>query len=495
MVYVSNGQWSSSASSLRPSSTPACPRTGRLPHHASATAEDPRGPLVEGGGWAESLMEEVLELRPWEEEDEEGKGLPSRCRPWSLGDPPLSSCLFPQFMTPSRDTSCRMPFGLKNAAQSFQRLMDSALRDMPFIFVYLDDVLVASSSEEEHLTHLRVLFTRLDQHGLIINPAKCVFGVPSIKFLGHLITSEGAAPLPSKVDAVSTFPRPRSARGLREFLGMVTFYHRFIRQAAHVMRPLYEALKASAIYYAAVCRAPGSTERDRNRLNKLVRRASSTLGCSLDSVEEVRDRRPLDSVEEVRDRRPLDSVEEVRDRRPLDSVEEVRDRRPLDSVEEVRDRRPLDSVEEVRDRRPLDSGEEVRDRRPLDSGEEVRDRRPLDSVEEVRDRRPLDSVEEVRDRRPLDSVEEVRDRRPLDSVEEVRDRRPLDSGEEVRDRRPLDSVEEVRNRRPLDSVEEVRDRRPLDSVEELRSSFSGRLRHPQCRKEQGLYPHRCQTVQ
>uniref|UniRef100_A0AAV2KNF0 ribonuclease H n=1 Tax=Knipowitschia caucasica TaxID=637954 RepID=A0AAV2KNF0_KNICA len=96
-----------------------------------------------------------------------------------------------------------MPFGLKNAAQSFQRLMDSALRDMPFIFVYLDDGLVASSSEEE--THLRVLFTRLNQHGLIINPAKCVFGVPSIKFLGHLITSEGAAPLPSKVEAVSTF--------------------------------------------------------------------------------------------------------------------------------------------------------------------------------------------------------------------------------------------------------------------------------------------------
>uniref|UniRef100_A0AAV2KZF4 Gypsy retrotransposon integrase-like protein 1 n=1 Tax=Knipowitschia caucasica TaxID=637954 RepID=A0AAV2KZF4_KNICA len=139
----------------------------------------------------------------------------------------------------------RMPFGLKNAAQSFQRLMDSALRDMFSIFVYLDDVLVASSSEEEHLTHLRVIFTRLDQHGLIINPAKCVFGVPSIKVLGHLITSEGAAPLPSKVEAVSTFPRPRSARGLREFLGMVTFYHRFIRQAAHVMRPLYEALKGT----------------------------------------------------------------------------------------------------------------------------------------------------------------------------------------------------------------------------------------------------------
>ena len=135
-----------------------------------------------------------------------------------------------------------MPFGLKNAAQSFQRLMDSALRDMPFLFVYLDDVLVASSSEVEHLEHLRYLFTRLDQHGLIINPAKCLFGLPSIHFLGHLINKDGAAPLPSKVEAVSAFPRPHTARALREFLGMVTFYHRFIRRVAHTMRPLYEAL-------------------------------------------------------------------------------------------------------------------------------------------------------------------------------------------------------------------------------------------------------------
>ncbi|XP_061663933.1 LOW QUALITY PROTEIN: uncharacterized protein K02A2.6-like [Syngnathoides biaculeatus] len=140
----------------------------------------------------------------------------------------------------------RMPFGLKNAAQSFQRLMDSVLRDLPFVFVYLDDILVASFSEDEHLMHLRDLFARLEQHGLIINPAKCAFGVPSIQFLGHLIDKNGAAPFPAKVEAVSAFPRPRSARGLWEFLGMVTFYHRFIRRAAHIMRPLYEALKDKA---------------------------------------------------------------------------------------------------------------------------------------------------------------------------------------------------------------------------------------------------------
>lgn len=124
--------------------------------------------------------------------------------------------------------------------------MDSALRDMPFVFVYLDDILVASSSDEEHLVHLRDLFTRLTLHGLIINPAKCLFGLPSIHFLGHLIHKDGAAPLPSKVEAIAAFPRPHTARALREFLGMVTFYHRFIRRAAHTMQPLYEALKGKS---------------------------------------------------------------------------------------------------------------------------------------------------------------------------------------------------------------------------------------------------------
>lgn len=70
----------------------------------------------------------------------------------------------------------RMPFGLKGAAQTFQHLMDSVLRDMPFLFVYLDDILVASTSDEEHMAHLRQLFVRLSEHGLIINPAKCQFG-------------------------------------------------------------------------------------------------------------------------------------------------------------------------------------------------------------------------------------------------------------------------------------------------------------------------------
>uniref|UniRef100_A0AAV2JZV2 Gypsy retrotransposon integrase-like protein 1 n=1 Tax=Knipowitschia caucasica TaxID=637954 RepID=A0AAV2JZV2_KNICA len=137
----------------------------------------------------------------------------------------------------------RMPFGLKGAAQTFQRLMDSVLRDMPFLFVYLDDVLVASASVEEHMSHLRQLFERLSQHGLIVNPAKCRFGLLEIEFLGHRVSRQGAVPLPAKVEAVLAFPRPSSVKPLQEFLGMVNFYNRFIPRAAHIMHSLYDALK------------------------------------------------------------------------------------------------------------------------------------------------------------------------------------------------------------------------------------------------------------
>lgn len=137
----------------------------------------------------------------------------------------------------------RMPFGLKGAAQTFQRLMDSVLRDLSFVFVYLDDVLVASSSAEEHLSHLRQVFQRLDEHGLIVNNAKCQFGLSEIDFLGHRISSRGAVPLPSKVQAVVDFPRPESVKSLQEFLGMVNFYNRFLPRAAHLLQPLYGALR------------------------------------------------------------------------------------------------------------------------------------------------------------------------------------------------------------------------------------------------------------
>ena len=112
-----------------------------------------------------------------------------------------------------------MPFGLRNAAQSFQRLMNEIVRGLPFIVVYIDDILVASASEKEHEEHLRLLFTRLHDYGMVINPAKCVFGVNSLVFLGQHIDAEGIRPLEERVKEVREFACPSSLRQLRGFLG------------------------------------------------------------------------------------------------------------------------------------------------------------------------------------------------------------------------------------------------------------------------------------
>ncbi|GFO32936.1 Pol polyprotein [Plakobranchus ocellatus] len=139
----------------------------------------------------------------------------------------------------------RMPFGLKNAAQTFQRLMDSVLQGLSCAFVYLDDILVASSSEQQHLQDLRLVCSRLQDSGLVIKLEKCRFGQRSLAFLGHQVSQYGSIPLPSKVKAITNFPKPSTVKDLQEFLGMVNFYHRFIPHAASLLFPLHCALQKS----------------------------------------------------------------------------------------------------------------------------------------------------------------------------------------------------------------------------------------------------------
>ena len=100
-------------------------------------------------------------------------------------------------------------------------------------FIYLDDILVSSASVDQHQDHLRRVFERLALHGLAIYVSKCQFGTDSIDYLGHHITSQGAVPLPDKVDAIRKFTRPKSVKGLQHFAGMINFYHRFVPTAAH----------------------------------------------------------------------------------------------------------------------------------------------------------------------------------------------------------------------------------------------------------------------
>lgn len=103
-----------------------------------------------------------------------------------------------------------MPFGLRNAGQTFQRYIHQVLAGLDFCVPYFDDVLVASTTPEEHRNHLKQVFERLADHGLKINPLKCVLGQPTVKFLGCLITATGVKPLPEKVKVISEFPKPKT---------------------------------------------------------------------------------------------------------------------------------------------------------------------------------------------------------------------------------------------------------------------------------------------
>ena len=138
----------------------------------------------------------------------------------------------------------RLSMGLTNAAQAFQRVMDEATRGLDFCFVYLDDILVASKDEEEHERHLHLLFKRLSDYGLAINPDKCDLGKGEMTFLGYRITPQGTTPVEDKVKAILEFPPPDSVKGLQRFLGMLNYYRPSVKGIAETLIPLYKATTA-----------------------------------------------------------------------------------------------------------------------------------------------------------------------------------------------------------------------------------------------------------
>ena len=129
--------------------------------------------------------------------------------------------------------------------------MDGVLRGLPFVFVYLDDILVASPTVAAHVQHVRQVFQRLEAAGLAINRDKCVLGAGTVTFLGHSVTSKGIRPLPAKVQAIRSMPRPRTKVELQRFLGCINFYHRFVPSIAATLAPLH-ALTSSATSQKAV---------------------------------------------------------------------------------------------------------------------------------------------------------------------------------------------------------------------------------------------------
>nr|CDS26255.1 gag pol polyprotein [Hymenolepis microstoma] len=143
----------------------------------------------------------------------------------------------------------RMPFDLRNVAQSLQRFMDQVFRGLDFVFTYIDDVLIASSNKDEHKQHLRQVFGRLQQYGITVNPEKCKFGRTEIEFLGHHINDGRIKPLPEKTQSILNYPTPQSVKSLRCFLGVVNYYGRFIPNCVHVLQPLTDLLKGNPKHF------------------------------------------------------------------------------------------------------------------------------------------------------------------------------------------------------------------------------------------------------
>ncbi|CAB0007951.1 unnamed protein product [Nesidiocoris tenuis] len=125
-----------------------------------------------------------------------------------------------------------MTFGLRNAGQTFQRFINEVLGDLDFVFVYLDDILIASSSADEHKQHVRKVFERLQHHGICLNPAKCLFGVETLSFLGFQVSADGIRPLPDRINALVQSERPTTCDQLRCFLGTINYYRRFVKRSS-----------------------------------------------------------------------------------------------------------------------------------------------------------------------------------------------------------------------------------------------------------------------
>ena len=128
--------------------------------------------------------------------------------------------------------------GLTNAAQAFQMLVDEATEGLDRTFAYLDDILVASETEEQHIQDLHNLAKRLSEKGLLIASNKCRFGVDQLTFLGFNVTKSGITPLPERVRAIREYPAPQMEKQQQAFLGMVNYYRHMCPRAAQTLSKL-----------------------------------------------------------------------------------------------------------------------------------------------------------------------------------------------------------------------------------------------------------------
>jgi len=149
-----------------------------------------------------------------------------------------------------------MPFGLCNAPATFQRLMDMVLSGLQWssCIVYIDDIIVVGRTFDEHLNNLKQVFERIEKAGLKLHPSKCQFLQPKVQFLGHIVSTEGIMPDPSKTQQVKEWPVPTSVKEIQQFLGLASYYRRFIKGFASIASPLHKLTeRQSRFQWTSLC--------------------------------------------------------------------------------------------------------------------------------------------------------------------------------------------------------------------------------------------------
>ena len=137
----------------------------------------------------------------------------------------------------------RVPFGLAQTPAYFQKLINDVFKGCTFAMGYLDDIIIYSKSEKEHLEHLEEIFTRLKTAGLKLKLEKCCFFKKHIQYLGHLISADGIQPLPEKLESIAKMPAPKNPKEVKQFLGLVGYYRKFVPRFADISRVLTHLTK------------------------------------------------------------------------------------------------------------------------------------------------------------------------------------------------------------------------------------------------------------
>ena len=144
----------------------------------------------------------------------------------------------------------RMPFGLKNAPATFQRMMDNAFRGLigTKCFAYIDDIVIFGSSIQEHNENLVAVMERIYQLGLRLEPKKCEYLKPELEYLGHIITKEGVKPNPEKINCIKEFRPLKTVKDVQSFLGLAGYYRKFIKNFSTIARPLTKLTQKETIF-------------------------------------------------------------------------------------------------------------------------------------------------------------------------------------------------------------------------------------------------------